>query len=111
MKMNRLEKENKDKKIKEREKVSSIVLNKTQMQKNEKQKEILQDSVHLKDSNMIKENNSLSRDYRKERAEAKAQAIENLKKNMNLSKSSKTGVDRFEEMNNKLIKSTFKPDQ
>ena len=109
--MNRLEKENKDKKIKDREKVSSIVLNKTQMINNNKQKEILQDSVNLKDCNLVNENNSLSRDYRKERAEAKAQAIENLKNKLNIGKSSKKEIDNFEEMNNKLIKSTLKPGQ
>ena len=98
-----------DKKIKEREQISKVVMNKVQMVKNTNQKDILQDNV--KDCSMIKENNSLSRDYRKERAEAKALVIENMKNNMNIPKYGKRGADDFEAMNNKLIKSSLKPGQ
>ena len=101
-----MEKENLEKKIKEREKISKVVMNKVTLAKNTSQKDILQDGK--KGDTLIKENNYLSRDYRKERAEAKNQAIENLKNNFKLPIGDKK-ADNYEKMNNNLIKSGLKP--
>lgn len=102
-----MEKENLEKKIKEREKASNIVMNKITMVKNTKQKDILQDRE--KHTSIISDKNTLTRDYRKERAEAKAQAIENLKNQMRIPKSAKKAQDSYEAMNNRLINKSLNP--
>ncbi len=102
--MNKLEKEKKDKIIKEREKISNIVLNNTLLKNNNNPKDTFQYNQILTEGYMnINENNLLSRDYRKEIAEAKSQNLENIKNKLNIPKSNISGTDQFEAMNNKLI--------
>ena len=106
--MNKLDKENKERKIKEREKISNIVLNKVLIEKNNNPKDNFQ---YNKNEGImtVNENNLLSRDYRKEVAEKKFQNLENVKNKLNIPKSNKSGIDQFEDMNNKLIYNGLRP--
>lgn len=105
--MNKIGKDNMNKKIQEREKMANMVMNKITMDKNTQNKDILQNNQYEND--MILENNTLSRDYRKEKAMEITKSIENRKKNMKIPRSDKRGIDNFEAMNNKLIYENMRP--